>query len=147
MKLTPCFWLLMVSSLGALETVHSFLPPCSSISRNVALKVTNFSLEDLDSISPSRRLLLGSAVVASSSLVFGGLVPDSANAAVGTLPEFADSNAIIQGLTVNVADKSQQDGMIDFLVNGFDFQVLRKRIKGSVEETVGFKNHLVGTIS
>jgi hypothetical protein len=27
--------------------------------------------------------------------------------------------------------------MITFLTDGFDFKVLRKRIKGSVEETVG----------
>ena len=59
-----------------------------------------------------------------------------ADAAVGTLPEFADTNAIIQGVTVNVADKSQQDAMINFLTGAFDFQVLRKRIQGSVEDTV-----------
>ena len=65
----------------------------------------------------------------------GGTV-QSANAAVGTLPEFESTNAILQGITVNVADKSQQDAMITFLTNGFDFKVLRKRIQGSIEDTV-----------
>jgi hypothetical protein len=70
-------------------------------------------------------------------LLLGGVNPEAANAAVGTLPESANTNAIIQGITVNVADKSQQDSMISFLTDGFDFKVLRKRIKGSVEDTVG----------
>lgn len=72
------------------------------------------------------------------AVLFGSLLPmaEPANAAVGTLPEFEDTNAIIQGITVNVADKSQQDAMIDFLVRGFDFEVSRKRIKDSIEDTV-----------
>lgn len=62
-----------------------------------------------------------------------------ANAALGTLPELASTNAVLQGITVKVADKSQQDAMIAFLVEGFDFKVLRKRIRGSLEETwLGF---------
>ena len=64
------------------------------------------------------------------------LLPQATIAAVGALPEFQESNAIIQGITVNVADKSQQDAMINFLVNGFDFKVLRKRIANAVEDTV-----------
>jgi hypothetical protein len=62
-----------------------------------------------------------------------------ANAAVGTLPELASTNAVLQGITVKVADKSQQDAMISFLVDGFDCKVLRKRIRGGLEETwLGF---------
>ena len=65
--------------------------------------------------------------------------PERATAAVGTLPEFTDTNAILQGLTIKVADQSQQNAMIQFLENGFEFQVLRKRIRGSIEETwLGF---------
>jgi hypothetical protein len=52
------------------------------------------------------------------------------------LPEYAETNAIIQGITINVADKSQQDAMIDFLTKSFDFEVLRKRIVDGVEDTV-----------
>lgn len=82
----------------------------------------------------SRRDMLSSV----GAVLFGSLLPmaEPANAAVGTLPEFEDTNAIIQGITVNVADKSQQDAMIDFLVRGFDFEVSRKRIKDSIEDTV-----------
>mmetsp|Transcript_49980 Transcript_49980/g.150339 ORF Transcript_49980/g.150339 Transcript_49980/m.150339 type:complete len:387 (-) Transcript_49980:393-1553(-) len=62
-----------------------------------------------------------------------------ANAAVGGLAEFADANAILQGVTVDVADQSQQDAMIEFLVTGFDFKVLRRRKIGSVTDTwLGF---------
>jgi hypothetical protein len=67
------------------------------------------------------------------------VTPLPASAAVGTLPELANTNAFVQGITVQVADKSQQDAMIAFLVEGFDFQILRKRIRGGVEETwLGF---------
>lgn len=58
----------------------------------------------------------------------------SANAAVGTLPEFSDTNAVLQGLTVNVADQSQQQAMIRFLIDSFDMKILRQRIQGPVEE-------------
>ena len=87
-------------------------------------------------MSSSRRSLIHSAAAASLSLTLGGLNVPVANAAVGSLPEFSDSEAIIQGLTVNVADKSQLDAMVDFLIKGLDFQILRQRIRGTVEEVV-----------
>lgn len=83
----------------------------------------------------SRRSIFTSAV--SGAILLSGFSPEPAHAVVGTLPEFADTNAIVQGVTIDVVDKAQQDNMINFLVNGFDFQVLRKRIKGPVEDTVG----------
>lgn len=62
-----------------------------------------------------------------------------ANAAVGTLPEFADTNAILQGVTITVSDTSQQDTMIEFLTNGFNFVVLRQRKNGPITDTwLGF---------
>eukprot|EP00980_Cylindrotheca_fusiformis_P006525 scaffold1384_cov116-Cylindrotheca_fusiformis.AAC.3 len=92
----------------------------------------------LDAESESRRDLIHSAALVSGSFLLGGSA-NSAHAAVGTLPEFGDSNAIIQGITLNVADKSQEEAMIRFLENGFNFQILRKRIRESVEETwLGF---------
>ena len=45
---------------------------------------------------------------------------DVANAAVGTLPEYSDTNAILQGLSIDVTDKKQYDETIDFFVNGFE---------------------------
>ena len=71
-----------------------------------------------------------------SVLSFTTSSQSAAVAEVGTLPEFANTNAVLQGVTVNVADISQQEAMINFLINAFDFRVLRKRIRGTVEETV-----------
>lgn len=61
--------------------------------------------------------------------------PQSSSAAVGTLPELADTNAFLQGITVNVADGDQQKMMINFLVKSFDMEILRQTVQGSVEET------------
>ena len=70
-------------------------------------------------------------------------LPERSSAAVGTLPEFAETNAIVNGLTINVADASQQKAMIDFLIGAFSFEVQRQRIQGSVEETVSTRAELI----
>lgn len=84
-----------------------------------------------------RRAFLATAAssVAAAGLCLIAGNPLPASASVGGLPEFADTDAVLRGLTVRVADKSQQDAMIDFMVEGFGCSVLRKRIKDSVEET------------
>ncbi len=64
--------------------------------------------------------------------------PLEANAAVGSLPEFDDSNAVLQGVTIDVSDVGQQNSMIDFLRDGLQFKLLRQRKVGSVTETVRF---------
>lgn len=75
-----------------------------------------------------------------SFLTFGSALlyttTKKASAAVGTLSEFSDGNSMIQGITVDVADKSQQDLMIAFLADGFGFKALRTKTKGSVTDTV-----------
>lgn len=63
------------------------------------------------------------------------IVPTTANAMVGSLPEFEDSNAVLQGVTVDVSDLGQQNTMIDFLTDGFQMKLLRQRKVGSVTET------------
>jgi len=78
-----------------------------------------------------------------SFLTFGSALlyttTKKASAAVGTLSEFSDGNSMIQGITVDVADKSQQDLMIAFLADGFGFKALRTKTKGSVTDTwMGF---------
>ena len=58
------------------------------------------------------------------------LLPSSsiANAAMGTLPEYQDTNAIFQGITLDVNDKSQYEDTIQFFMNGFDgMKILRER--------------------
>jgi hypothetical protein len=90
-----------------------------------------------DPLVSSRRSVLSLASLGAATLLLGQ--PENVGAAVGSLPEFLDSNTILQGLTIKVADSSQQDAMIRFLEEGLGFQVLRKRIKGTVEETwLGF---------
>jgi hypothetical protein len=90
--------------------------------------------KSIDDLSSNRRDFF--QVIATSCAAGLHASPDWANAAVGSLPEYGTTNAVIQGITVNVADRSQQDAMIDFLVNGFSFKVLRKRIDDPVEDTV-----------
>jgi hypothetical protein len=86
----------------------------------------------------SRRKFFTQYLIA-NSLFYSSSTPFPAHASVGTLPEFAGTNAILQGVTIRVADQSQQQAMITFLEDGFDCEVLRKRIIGSVEETwLGF---------
>jgi hypothetical protein len=129
------FWSFQSSTQGFLSPLprSGSDPLASTVPRSSSGEV-DFEEKDKSSI---RRALFNTAAVASGSLILG-TSSKPAVAAVGTLPEFADSDAIIQGITVNVADKSQQDAMIDFLVRSFDFQVLRKRVRDSVEETVRY---------
>ena len=62
-------------------------------------------------------------------------LPEPSNAAVGSLPELADTNVVLQGITVQVADKSQFDASIAFFQDAFDFKILRQRIRGTIEES------------
>ena len=122
-------------SMFAWNAVNGFQSPKleSIVTRN-GLYSCNDSFQEHE---PGRRRLIQS--IASTCAAVAGLefFPAATDAAVGSLPEFSDTNAIVQGITVNVADKSQEEAMINFLVNGFDFKVLRKRIVDSVEDTVG----------
>ena len=134
--------MLLVLNLGSV--VESFsvqrLVLSSNFQKSSLRSQTNGDNDGVDATTSGRRNVLKTAIIAATGSLMGitgtGCLPvPNANAAVGTLPEFEDTNAIIQGITVNVADKSQQDDMISFLVNGFDFEVLRTRIRGTVEET------------
>ena len=70
----------------------------------------------------------------STSSILTGF-PNSANAAVGTLPEFSDANAILQGITITVSDSQQQQDMIAFLQDGFKMTLTRQRQLGSITDT------------
>lgn len=84
-----------------------------------------------------RKMMTKTAALASFSFLSTAVgSPEKSSAAVGSLPEFADTNAVVNGLTINVADASQQKAMIDFLIGAFDFEVQRQRIQGTIEETV-----------
>jgi hypothetical protein len=72
----------------------------------------------------SRRSFLTQASLLSTALLVSS--SSSAGAAVGTLPELANANAYLQGVTIRVADQSQQSSTIAFFTDAFDFKVLRK---------------------
>lgn len=108
---------------------------CKERDRNVAKTPQHNDISSRRSVvsNVARSFLLTAA-----SSLFGAYAPP-ASAAVGSLPEYADTNAVLQGVTVDVADQSQQDAMVEFLKTGFDFKVLRRRQAGSVTETwLGF---------
>ena len=88
--------------------------------------------------SSRRRFLVESASVAAATSAL--LSPNQpAHGAVGSLDEFSQTNAILQGITIKIADPSQDKAMIAFLEDAFDCQILRKRIRGSITETwMGF---------
>jgi hypothetical protein len=101
------------------------------------LSATRDNLDDVEKdVGDTRRSVLNKASLVAGTLLTSLLSSQPSQAAIGTLPEFSNANAILQGLTVNVADQSQQDSMINFLVNAFDFQVLRQRKAGSITDTV-----------
>ncbi len=106
-----------------------------------ALFVENENESIFEEVKPlSRRSVLSNT--ANSLLVStlaSVITADGASATVGTLPEFSDTNAVLQGLTVDVADKSQLDDMVAFLKDGFNCKLLRQRTVGSVTDVwLGF---------
>lgn len=92
--------------------------------------------EESQNVGDSRRSVLKKASLVAGFLATSFVAVDESQAAVGTLPEFSDANVILQGVTINVADQSQQDSMISFLKDAFDFQILRQRKAGSTTDTV-----------
>lgn len=79
----------------------------------------------------TRRSVLATTVSAAAALTAAAVPPRRANAALGTLPEFSDANAIVQSLTINVTDRTQYDETIEFFTSAFDgMKVLRQRNAG-----------------
>lgn len=145
----------MVATIATVGVVHGFTSPAHSAAlfpstqnrRSLSVHLGQLNEDDINiqddsgdhaNGAQSRRQMMAKAVALASAsflpAVFGS--PQISSAALGTLPEFADTNAIVQGLTINVADASQQKSMIEFLIGAFDFVVQRQRIQGTVEETV-----------
>lgn len=98
----------------------------------------------LPRITGSRRSLFKKTAQSLLSIVVPSTVstmslPSSVQAEVGTLPDFADTNFILQGMTVNVADLSQFDDMVSFLESGLFFKVLKEKDSGDIKEAwLGF---------
>jgi len=113
----------------------------NSKSRSFLLKSSNKSTEEpTENSDMNRRSMISKTI--SSSLGLGLLSSNvkPSNAAIGSLYEYANTNAILQGLTINVADTSQQNAMIKFLTESFvGFKVLRQGTMDSVTDTwLGF---------
>jgi len=98
------------------------------------------SLSSIATATSRREMIAKSTALASVSFLPALLgSPRISSAAVGSLPELVNSNAYVQGLTINVADSVQQKQMVAFLVDGFSFEVLRQRNQDTIEETwLGF---------
>ena len=131
---------LLLGSSTAFSPINPAAPSkpwCSEISSLSA--VTGGS--DHGPSTQTRRNVIERVAGAVLTTAAGGLTTDPAPAiaAVGSLSEFSDSNAMLSGITVNVVDKSQEDLMLNFLQDAFDFQILRKKKEGSVTDTwLGF---------
>jgi hypothetical protein len=136
----------------AISFVNGFATPTISSQNKVPASLRQANDDDdgvndvgIDTASPSsiatatsRREMITKATALASVSFLPALCgyPRISSAAVGSLPELANSNAYVQGLTINVADSVQQKQMVDFLVNGFSFEVLRQRNQDTIEETV-----------
>jgi hypothetical protein len=84
----------------------------------------------------SRRSVLSNALLATAAFNALSLsTPSTANAAVGKLPEYSASKSVLQGITIDVTDLTQQDEMIAFLDSGFGMKKLNQRTVGSVTDT------------
>ena len=135
-----------VLSLG-IETSSFTFPQTTSLRRLSTTKIHSDQIDgDTNEISPnaltslnqatSRRFILQNALIASAAFS----ISKDANAAIGTLPEFSDTDAIFQSITIDVTDKQQYDDTINFFTNGFEgCKVIRERGEsggGVVKDTV-----------
>mmetsp|Transcript_18948 Transcript_18948/g.52881 ORF Transcript_18948/g.52881 Transcript_18948/m.52881 type:complete len:381 (-) Transcript_18948:175-1317(-) len=150
------FWVGKLSAAGIIWHVDGFITPTQSTTsfllpnghqQSIQTRLhhsNNDDSRDCDlggaEMQSRREMMTKTVALASASFLPAATgLPELSCADVGTLPEFSDTNAIVQGLTINVADASQQQTMIDFLVGAFSFEVQRQRIQGTVEETwLGF---------
>jgi hypothetical protein len=81
-------------------------------------------------LSTRRRLLLAAAassttiVIANSSPLF---TPVANAAGLGTLPEFANTHAILQSITIDCENIVQYEDTLNFFIYSFDMKILRQR--------------------
>jgi hypothetical protein len=115
---TPCW---------SMPTIKKEITPIDATTTNLQRKE---EMEDtiirLDRTpSQQRRSLLRSSLAL--MMVTTAITTDSSSMAfVGSLPEWENTNTILQGLTIRVTDPSQRQQMIAFLQEGFDMQILRQ---------------------
>lgn len=126
----------------------SFLPHVADprLSSRLASLAGDDGIDEGEAHAQSRRSILRQGLAAASMATMAALpVGDGgvARAALGTLPEFADTNAIFQSLTVDVTDKSQFDETVAFFTGAFDgMKVLRERGGGAKEAVSACPEHI-----
>jgi len=101
-----------------------------------------------DSQLQSRRSILHQCLATGATLSASQLFPSSASAALGTLPEFADVNAVLQSLTIDVTDKQQYDDTIAFFTSAFDgMKVMRQRNNsgGGIKDAVSHSSFFIAS--
>ncbi|KAL7516920.1 hypothetical protein ACHAWX_001889, partial [Stephanocyclus meneghinianus] len=95
---------------------------------NDHVEPSSLSDSTFTSSDATRRSILKHAMLSASSALSITTIPSRADAAVGTLPEFSDTSAIFQSITIDVTDKKQYDDTISFFLNAFEgCKVLRER--------------------
>ena len=81
-------------------------------------------------LSTRRRLLLAAGsstiVISNTSPLFTPIVANAA-AGLGTLPEFANINAILQSITIDCDNIGQYMDTLNFFIYSFDMKILRQR--------------------
>jgi hypothetical protein len=92
-----------------------------------------YTHHDSQELSTRRRLLLAAAassttiVIANTSPTFTPIVANAAAGGLGTLPEFANINAILQSITIDCDNIGQYMDTLNFFIYSFDMKILRQR--------------------
>ena len=140
MKVIASFLLIWIGSASAFSSLRQSVTRSNIASSRMTSSLNNANSNDVRGEESRRSVLSNTAKSLIASTIFSsaatmGVSIENANAALGSLPEYSDTNAVIQGITVDVADTSQQDEMIAFLETGFDMKKVRQRTVGSVTDT------------
>lgn len=100
--------------------------------------------DDVNNGLMDRRSVHGTLSAALGVVTASMIAPLESRAAVGSIPEFANTNAVMQGVTINVAENKQLLDMVNFLREGMNFKVLRQAAKGSVTSVVSLYIYMIG---
>jgi len=113
-----------------IECLYGFVIPDDGIRYLRRIYLNNSKRSSSDQVETMDRRSLLLCGLTAAALPFASPV-SPAQAFVGNLPEFQDTNAVLKGITVKVTDPTQLKQMISFLQICFDFKVLRSTADGS----------------
>jgi len=110
---------------------------CNGFSLSSIKSTTNnnksklYAEEVLDRRSMMLKTISATTTIAAATAAVLTTPLSPAQASIGTLPEYANTNTILQGITVKLTDPSQFEQMITFLTTCFDFKILRSNADAS----------------